>query len=200
MAARKINPIVKLVLEFGPVLAFFIAYSRLKDRTITIGQTDYHGFVLATAGFIPLMILSTGLLWWLSGKLSRMQVVTLVLVVVFGGMSVWFNDPAFLQVKVTILYALFAAILGFGLLRGKSYLGLVMSEALEMEQEGWMILTRRLMVFFAALALANEAVRHTLSEDIWVKVKTFGLPLAIFVFFMAQSGLIQKYGKDPKSD
>lgn len=199
MADNKINPMVKLGLEFGPVLAFFIAYSRLKGLTVTIGTTDYHGFVLATAGFVPLMMLCTGLLWWLTGKLSRMQVATLILVVVFGGLSVWFNSPAFLQIKVTILYALFAAVLGFGLLRGQSYLGWVMGEALEMEPEGWMILTRRIVFFFAALALANEVVRHTFSEAMWVNLKTFGLPLAIFLFFMAQSGLIQKYGRDDQA-
>lgn len=198
MADKKINPIVKLGLEFGPVLAFFVAYSRLKGQTFHIGNTDYQGFILATAGFVPLMILSTGLLWWLTGKLSRMQVATLVLVVVFGGLSVWFNNPAFLQIKVTILYALFAAILGFGLLRGKSYLSYVMGEVLAMEEAGWMILTRRIVYFFAALALANEVVRHTLSEEWWVRLKTFGLPLSIFLFFMAQSEVIQKYAREDK--
>jgi intracellular septation protein len=125
-----------------------------------------------------------------------MQVATVVLVVVFGGLSVWLNDERFFKMKPTIIYLLFAAVLGFGLLRGQSYLQAVMGEALEMTAEGWMILTRRLALFFAGLAVANEAVWRLMSTDAWVNFKTFGLTLALFAFFMSQAGLLKKYGKD----
>src|SRR5690554_3512573 len=91
MAEKDINPLMKTALELGPVIAFFAAYLWLKDEVFTIGGADYGGFILVTAGFIPLMMLSTGLLWRLTGKLSKMQVITLILVVVFGGLSVWLN-------------------------------------------------------------------------------------------------------------
>jgi len=194
MAEKKINPILKLVLELGPVVAFFIAYGRLKDQVFTIAGTDYSGFIVVTAAFIPVLILSTGLMWSLTGKLSKMQVATVVLVVVFGGLSVWLRDERFFKMKPTMIYLLFAAILGFGLLRGKSYLKVVMEEALPMQTEGWMILTRRVTAFFLVLAVANEVVWRTMSTDVWVNFKTFGLTAALFVFFMAQGKLMEKFG------
>ena len=96
--------------------------------------------------------------------------------------------------KPTLIYLIFAALLGFGLLRGQSYLQAVMGHTLPLEREGWMILTRRLALFFAVLAVLNEVVWRTMSTDAWVNFKTFGLTLGIFAFFMAQSRLFQKYG------
>ncbi|MDG1530002.1 MAG: septation protein IspZ [Paracoccaceae bacterium] len=200
MAEKKINPLVKTVLELGPIVAFFVGYVRMKDKVFTIGGTEYDGFIIATAAFIPLLLISTGILWALSGKLSKMQLVTAVLVVVFGGMSVWFNDDRFFKMKPTIIYTLFAGILGFGLLRGQSYLKAVMGEMMPMEQEGWMILTRRMAMFFAALAVTNEVVWRSFSTDAWVNFKTFGLTAALFVFFMAQSKIFQKYGKTEEKE
>jgi intracellular septation protein len=93
-----------------------------------------------------------------------------------------------------MIYVLFAAILGFGLWRGESYLKLVMEEALPMQPEGWMILTRRITLFFAVLALANEVVWRMMSTEAWVNFKTFGLTAALFLFFMTQGKLLEKYG------
>lgn len=193
-AGRPVNGWVKFGLELGPVIAFFIGYSRWKDDVFTIGGTDYNGFVLVTAAFIPLMVASTLILWRLSGHLSRMQILTLVLVVVFGGLTVWLNDEAFFKMKPTIIYAMFAAILGFGLLRGQSYMAALMGEIMPMQHDGWMILTRRMAWFFAALAVTNEGVWRLMSTDAWVNFKTFALPVALFAFFMAQGGLVKRYG------
>ncbi|MGJ5621359.1 inner membrane-spanning protein YciB [Sulfitobacter sp. MF3-043] len=192
--ANQINPYLKSALEFGPVLLFFAAYLRLKDRVFTIGATEYDGFIVVTAAFIPLLILSTGALWWLTGKLSRMQVATVILVVIFGGLSVWLNDDRFFKMKPTMIYVLFGGLLGFGLLRGQSYLKYVMEEMMPLEDAGWMILTRRLMFFFLGLALANEVIWRSFSTETWVYFKTFGLTAAIFAFFMTQGRLFQTYG------
>lgn len=200
MADKDINPMTKTALELGPVIAFFVAYLWLKDRVFTIGGTEYGGFILVTAGFIPLMILSTGLLWKLTGKLSKMQVMTLVLVVVFGGLSVWLNDDRFFKMKPTIIYLVFGGILGFGLLRGQSYLKHVMEEMMPLAHEGWMILTRRLALFFFGLALLNEAIWRTMSTEIWVYFKTFGLTAAIFAFFITQGKLFETYGTKSDDD
>lgn len=194
MAEKSVNPWLKLVLELGPIALFFIAYLRVRDQTFTIGGTDYDGFILVTAGFVPLLLFTTFLLWRLTGKLSKMQIVTAVLVVVFGGLTVWFNDDRFFKMKPTIIYALFAGVLGLGLLRGQSYLQFVMEEVLPMQPKGWMILTRRLTIFFAALAVTNEVVWRTMSTDAWVNFKTFGLTAAVFIFFMTQSKLFDQYG------
>lgn len=193
-AERKISPLLKMALELGPVIAFFVGYSRWKDQTFTVMGTDYTGFVLLTAAFIPLMILCTGALWALTGKLSRMQLLTLVMVVVFGGLTVWLNDETFFKMKVTIIYGLFAAILGFGLMRGQSYVAALMGDLMPMRHEGWMIFTKRITIFFLLLAVANEVIWRGFSTDVWVNFKTFGLPVALFGFFMLQAGLINRHG------
>lgn len=194
MADKAIKPGVKLLLEYGPIIAFFVGYVFLKDETFSVAGNEYSGFVAVTALFIPLLAAATFLQWRLSGHLSKMQIATLVLVVAFGGLSVWLNDERFFKMKPTIIYVLFAGILGFGLLRGQSYLEAVMDQAMPLKREGWMILTRRLALLFFALALANEVIWRTMSTDAWVNFKTFGLPISIFAFFMLQSGLFSKHG------
>ncbi|QFS81820.1 inner membrane-spanning protein YciB [Roseivivax sp. THAF197b] len=196
---REISPLLKTGLELGPVIGFFVAYLWLKDRVFTIGGTEYDGFIVVTAGFIPVMLAATGILWWLNGHLSRMQIVTAVLIVVFGGLSVWLNDERFFKIKPTLIYLIFGGILGIGLLRGQSYLRAVMEGMMPLREEGWMKLTRRLCAFFFGLALLNEIVWRTMSTESWVYFKTFGLTAALFVFFMAQSALFRDYGIEDES-
>ncbi|MDP4032429.1 MAG: inner membrane-spanning protein YciB [Pseudorhodobacter sp.] len=196
MAGKKINPFLKLGLELGPIVVFFAGYVKLKDQTFTIAGADYNGFIVMTALFIPLMLITTGLLWALTGKLSKMQLATVVLVVVFGSLSVWLKDERFFKMKPTMIYLLFGGVLGFGLLRGKSYLRVVMDEALPMQPAGWMILTRRMAAFFLGLAIANEVIWRNFSTDAWVNFKTFGLPAALFLFFITQGRLLARYGID----
>lgn len=196
---KKINPLLKMALELGPIIVFFVAYLKLKDETFLIGGTDYEGFIVVTAGFIPLLMLSTGILWKLTGHLSKMQIATLVLVIIFGGLSVWLNDDKFFKMKPTMIYLLFGGALGIGLLRGQSYLKYVMEEMVPLKEEGWMLLTRRLTGFFIALAVLNELIWRTQSTDTWVYFKTFGLSAAVFAFFMTQGGLLQKYALEDES-
>ena len=114
MAGRQINQGLKTALELGPIIGFFVAYLWLKDDTFLIGGREYDGFIVVTAGFIPVFLLAMGVLWALTGHLSKMQIVTAVLIIVFGGMSVWFNDPRFFKMKPTIIYLLFGGLLGTG--------------------------------------------------------------------------------------
>ena len=192
--AKKINPMVKTLLELGPVVLFFVAYLKLKDEVFQIAGTDYAGFIVVTAAFVPLMVASTLVLWRLTGVLSKMQVLTLVMIVLFGGLSVWFNDERFFKMKPTMIYVMFGSILGFGLLRSESYLRVIMEDMMPLQREGWMILTRRICIFFFALAAVNEAIWRTQTTETWVYFKTFGLTAAMFVFFMAQSKLFTTYG------
>ena len=200
MTDKPLNPAVKQVLELGPPLLFFAAYLWLRDQTFTIGGTEYGGFIVAAAVFVPILLTSIALLWKLTGKLSRMQVFTAVLVVVFGGLTVWFNDEKFFKVKTTIVYGVFAGILGLGLLQGRSYLAWVMSEFLPLRDEGWMILTRRLTALFAVLALGNELVWRTMSTDAWVKIETFAFPAVLFVFLWSQIMMLQRFLIEDEDD
>jgi intracellular septation protein len=186
MDVRVVNPWVKSALEFGPALLFFVAYTRLKDETYSILGTDYSGFIVVTAGFVPLLLASIAALWWLTGRISRMQVFTAVLVIVFGGLTVWFNDEAFFKIKTTIVYGLFAALLGLGLALRRSWLEYVVGEILPMRHAGWMILTRRLTGLFAGLAVANEVIWRTQPTEVWVPVETFGFPAVLMVFLWVQ--------------
>lgn len=190
---RKINPWLKAGLEFGPLILFFVVFMRLRDKTLTIAGTEYSGFIVATLVFIPVLVLSTLALWRLTGKLAPMQIATLVLVVVFGGLSVWLNDPKFFKMKPTIIYLIFAALLGFGLIRDRNWLELVMAKKLPMQPEGWRILTIRMVLLFLGLAIANEIVWRMMSETAWVNFKTFGLPAIMIAFFVANSKLFERY-------
>lgn len=197
MSEKNVTPWVKMTLEMGPVLAFFVGFILLKGREFVVFGETYSGFVAMTALFVPLLALSTFVLWRLTGTLSAMQIMTLVLVTVFGGLTILLNDERFFKMKPTMIYALFAAILGFGLLRGKSYLRVVMGEMMPMDHAGWMTLTLRITLLFVALAVANELIWRSLSTDIWVKFKTFGLPVVMFGFFMTQSGLLARHAVEP---
>ena len=193
MAKRTINPWLKQALELGPPLLFFVAYLQVRDEVYVLGGTEYSGFIVAAAAFVPILLASIGVLWWLTGRISRMQVFTAVLVIVFGGLTVWFNDESFFKMKTTIVYAIFAVLLGIGLLRGQSWLALLMADYVPMRREGWMILTRRLAAVFAAMAVANEVVWRTMSTDTWVRFETFGLPIALMLFLWWQIFRLQPY-------
>lgn len=193
MAERRVNPVLKQLLELGPTVAFFLLYLRLRDGTFDIGGTRYSGFIVATVAFVPILLAAIAALWWLTGRLSRIQVFTAVMVIFFGGLTAWFNDERFFKMKTTIVYGAFAAILGAGLVTGRSWLEWVMGELLPMEREGWMILTRRLTAMFAGLAIANEVIWRTQSTDLWVKIETFAFPAVIFVFLWVQIMALQRY-------
>ena len=193
MSAKPINPILKQVLELGPTLAFFLLYIKIKDNTYTIMGNDYSGFIVAAVVFIPVLLAAMAVLWFLTKKLSRMQVFTAIMVIFFGGLTAWFNDEAFFKMKTSIVYGLFSLLLGIGLLRGQSWLEYVMGEFLPMQREGWMILTRRLTVFFAGLAAANEFIWRTQSEELWVTLETFAFPVVLFLFLWSQIVTLQRF-------
>lgn len=194
---KSMNPILKQVLEFGPTVLFFLLYLRIKDDSFTIAGRDYSGFIVATVILIPVLLICIAILWRLTGRLSRMQIFTGIMVVVFGGLTAIFNDARFFKMKTTIVYGLFAALLGAGLLRGQSWLEWVMGEILPMEREGWMKLTRRLCLMFAGLALANEIIWRTMSETTWVTLETFAFPVALFLFLWLQIVSLRRYLIDP---
>ena len=200
MSEKTIPVWLKQVLELGPPLLFFVAYLYMRDETYVVAGTEYDGFIVAAGVFVPILLVSIAILWTLTGKLSRMQVFTAVMVIIFGGLTVWLNDERFFKMKTTLVYGMFAVILGIGLLQRRSYLAWVMAEFLPMEHEGWMKLTKRLTWFFAGLAVANEVVWRTMSTDAWVKIETFGFPILMFLFLWGQIMSLQRYMIEPKSD
>jgi intracellular septation protein len=193
---RDINPLMKQVLELGPPIVFFLVYLRIRDEVYLWNGVEYSGFIVATLIFVPILLLAMGALWLMTGKLSRMQIFTAVIVIFFGALTAWFNDERFFKMKTTIVYGLFAGLLGIGLLRGQSWLAFILSDVIPFTREGWMMLTRRLCAFFAALAVANEVIWRTLSTDTWVKIETFGFPIALMGFLVWQMTTLQPHISD----
>ncbi len=198
MAEKKINPILRQVLELGPTILFFLIYLQIKDNTYTLGGTEYTGFIVATLIFVPILLVAMAILWALTRTLSRMQIFTAFMVIFFGGLTAWFNDERFFKMKTSIVYGFFAVVLGIGLMRGRSYLQWIMGEFLPMKSEGWMIFTRRVALMFLALAVANELIWRTQSTELWVKLETFAFPAVLFVFLWAQIVLLQRYLIEPE--
>jgi intracellular septation protein len=197
---KQINPVLKQVLELGPTLVFFGIYLLIRDETYQWNGTEYSGFIVAALVFVPILLVAMGILWALTGQLSRMQVFTAFMVIFFGGLTAWFNDERFFKMKTTLVYGTFSALLGIGLLRGQSYLAYVMAEVMPMQHEGWMILTRRLCLGFAVLAVANEIIWRTMSTDMWVKIETFGFPIALMAYLWWQIMALQVYMIDTDND
>ncbi len=200
MVERKINPVLKQGLELGPTLVFFVIYMWIKDESFAFRGVEYSGFIVAALVMVPLLLASIAALWWLTGALSRMQIFVAVMVIFFGGLTAWFNDESFFKMKTTIVYGTFAVLLGAGLARGVSLLQWVMADALPMKAEGWMILTRRLALMFATLAIANEVIWRTQTTELWVKLETFAMPAALFVFLMVQIGMLGRFMIEPPDE
>ncbi|NJM82682.1 MAG: septation protein IspZ [Tabrizicola sp.] len=200
MREKPISPVLRQALELGPSLLFFAVYMWIKEDTFVIWGTSYSGFIVAAVILVPVLLASIAALWWLTGVLSRMQIFVAIMVIVFGGLTAWFNNQSFFKMKTTIVYAMFSILLWIGILRGKSYLQWIMGAALPLKPEGWMILTRRLAMMFAALAVANELIWRTQSEYTWVVLETFGMPVALFVFLMVQISLLERFIIEPPDD
>ncbi|MEM0977097.1 MAG: inner membrane-spanning protein YciB [Pseudomonadota bacterium] len=196
MSEREVASWVRPTLEIGPVVVFIAIYILYRDASVEILGGEYGGLVLATLVTIPLILVTTFLLKRITGRLSPMQIFTAVLIVVFGGMTVWLNDQRFIQMKPTIIYFFFTAILLFGAMTGRLYLKMIMDDKVPMADEGWEKLTRRMIIFFAFMAILNEVVWRFFSEEIWVALDTVGQPTMVFVFLFSQFGLFSTYSDE----
>lgn len=191
---RTLPPLLKLALEIGPIAVFFLAYRWAPvPEGLSVAERQLEQVIFSTQVFIPTILAALGLSWLLTRHLPRMAVITAIVVVVFGGLTLILRDDTFVKMKPTILYGIFAAILGFGLLRGQSYLRYLMDEILPMAQEGWMTFTRRFVIFYLCLAVLNEIVWRGWGTDAWVNFRTFVLPLANIAFILAQIPLFQRH-------
>jgi intracellular septation protein len=200
-AKSQLNPAVKLALDLGPLLLFFAVNSRpalfaplLKPFLPPELLTGEHaGIFTATGIFVPAVLLALAVGYALTRHLPLMPLVTAIVVVVFGALTLMLQDETFIKLKPTIVYVLFAAVLLGGLAFGKSLLGLVFDSVFHLTDEGWRKLTLRWALFFLVLAALNELVWRTQSTDFWVTFKVFGvLPLTL-VFGALQYPLITKY-------
>ena len=170
----------KLLIDIGPLAVFFIFYTRSGL------QASILPFILAT-------IIAVLFSYILEKKIPIMPTVGAGIVLIFGGLTIYFDNEVFFKMKPTIINLLFAAILYGGILINKSLLKYLLGAALKLREEGWKILTQRWIGFFIALALLNEIVWRTQSTDIWVNFKVFGILPITFIFTMTPFPLIKKY-------
>lgn len=204
---RDVNPILKFALEIGPLAVFFLCFNRgeslLENPGIFSAMAQLTGeealrsasgpILLATACFMVAIAISLSVSWVVTRTLPKMAVVTAVVVAVFGGLTLWLQDDTFIKMKPTIVNGIFALILGFGLLQGRSYLKYLLGDTMPLTDEGWMVFTKRWALFFLFLGLLNEAVWRTQTTEFWVAFKTFGnLPLT-FLFIVLQYPLLKRH-------
>jgi len=176
----QINPLLKIVLDLGPLVLFFVANSRL-------------GIFGATAVFMAATIIALVAGYALTRHVPMMPLVSAVVVLVFGSLTLYLQDDTFIKLKPTIIYVLFGAVLLGGQLMGKPLLAMVFDQMFHLNPEGWRKLTLRWAFFFFALAILNEIVWRTQSTDTWVAFKVFGFMPLTFIFAALQYPLLQKY-------
>ena len=183
---RGMPPLLKLATEVGPLAAFFLANA-------------WGGIFWATGVYMLAAAVALAVSWALTRRIAIVPIVTLGFVVAFGGLTLILADEVFIKVKVSIINAMFGAILLAGLALGRPLLKLALGEALNLDPEGWRKLTIRWALFFFAMAGLNEFVWRNVSTDAWVNFKVFGLlPLAI-VFALAQIRLMQRHMVEERS-
>jgi intracellular septation protein len=173
-------PLVKLLVEAGPLVAFFAA-------------NWLGGIFWGTGVFMAATVAALAISWGLTRKLAMMPLISAGFVGVFGALTLWLHDETFIKVKVSLINLMFGAALLGGLAFGQLFLKLVMGEAIRMTDEGWRKLTIRWGVFFFAMAILNEAVWRTQSTDFWVNFKVFGLLPISIVFALAQAPLMTRH-------
>lgn len=170
----------KFLLEFGPLVLFFIAYGRSDIFT-------------ATAVLMVASALAFPLLWRLEGRMPVRPLLNVVLVTVFGGLTLWLDDEIFIKLKPTLIYGLFALLLAGGRILGRQPLQVAFGTVFSLTARGWTVLTWRWAIFFACLAGMNEIAWRFLTTDQWVTFKTFGFLPIVLIFAVAQAPLLTRY-------
>ncbi len=181
----KLNPYLKLALDIGPLLLFFVANSRL-------------GIFGGTAVFMVAVVVALAISYAMTRHWPVMPVVSAVIVLVFGGLTLFLHDDTFIKVKPTIIYTLFGGALLVGYFFDKPLLEIVFDSVFHITDEGWRKLTLRWAVFFLFLAVLNEVVWRTQSTDFWVSAKLFGFMPLTFIFGALQVPLLMKYAVEPE--
>lgn len=172
---------LKFIADFGPLLIFFIYYKKF-------GMTE------AILPLIIATIVATGILYFVEKKIPKVPIISAVIVSLFGGLTLYFDNKIFFYMKPTIVNLLFAFVLFFGsFFLKKNLLKSLLESSIQLEERGWELLNKRWMIFFIFLAFLNEIVWRTQTEGFWVKFKVFGIIPITFIFMIFQINLIKKY-------
>ena len=180
------HPLFKLATELGPLLVFFVANAK-------------GNLFIATGAFMVAIVVAMVASYVVTKHVPIMAIVTAIVVIVFGSLTLILHDETFIKMKPTIVYALFAGILGGGLLFGRSFIAIMFDQMFNLTVEGWRALTLRWALWFAAMALLNELIWRTQTTEFWVSFKVFGMMPLTMIFALAQMPLVKRYHLEPVS-
>jgi intracellular septation protein len=180
------HPLFKLATELGPLIVFFLANAK-------------SNLFVATGAFMVAVVVAMAASYVVTRHVPIMAIVTAVVVIVFGTLTLVLHDETFIKVKPTIIYTLFAAILGGGLLFGRSFIAIMFDQMFNLTPQGWRILTLRWAFWFLAMAVLNEIIWRTQSTDFWVAFKAFGMVPLTMLFAVTQMPLTKRYHLEPAS-
>lgn len=187
------NGLLSLLIDFGPLLVFFLVYQISKSGDGAFAAT--RAAINGTGAFMIAIIAAVAFSKWKLGRVSPMLWLSAILVIGFGALTIWLNDPKFIQIKPTIIYAGFAVMLIGGWLMGRPLLRYLLQAAYDgLDETGWLKLSRNWGIFFAAMAVLNEALRLNLDFGTWLTVKAWVISGLSFVFAMTQIPMLLKHG------
>ncbi|WP_343518435.1 septation protein A [Sphingomonas sp.] len=182
------SPGFRMLIDFGPLAVFFAVNSFM-------GGPQLMRMLVATAAFMVAIFVAMGVSLWKTRHISPMLWISGALVLVFGGLTLWFRDETFIKVKPTIVYAMFAIVLAYGLITKKPLLQMLLESAYPgLTAKGWRLLTINWTVFFAAMAVLNEIVWRTQSWDFWVGFKLWGVVPLTLIFAMGNIPMLLRHG------
>jgi intracellular septation protein len=184
MDKKQPHPLFRLATELGPLLVFFIANAKFQ-------------LFVATGAFMVAIVVAMIASYAVTRHVPMMAIVTAVVVLVFGTLTLVLHDETFIKMKPTIVYLLFAGVLGGGLAFGRSFIAILFDQMFNLTPQGWRILTMRWAIWFCAMAVLNEMIWRTQSTDFWVAFKAFGMVPLTMIFALTQMPLIKRHHLEP---
>jgi len=188
----KPHPGWTLAVDYGPLLVFFAVY-KFYGGSGPVAQIE--AIMASTGAFMVATVVALIVSKLRLGRISPMLWLSTILIVGFGGLTIWLHDPKFIQLKPTIVYLLLGGLLGIGVVMGRPFLRYVLEAGYDgLSDKGWMILSRNWAIFFLAMAGVNEALRASLGFDQWLTVKVWLLPILSIVFALANLPVMARHG------
>jgi intracellular septation protein len=180
MTNKHLSPVQRSLIDLGPLVVFFAA-------------NYLYGIMVGTAALMVATVIVIIITLWVERKIPPMPTVTCILVMVFGGLTLYFDNEIFIKIKPTIVNLLFATALGIGLILKRNFLKLLLSRVMQLTDDGWRVMSKLWIIMFITLAIINEVLWRSVDTDTWVTFKAFGIPLIVLIFSLFMSPVLRKH-------